>query len=107
MDPGDDRRRPEPDEQVEAVLQDERIVDLEPERARATATASETSVGERREPKPEPRPRVGLPAEEDLDDVAVADAVGLALRAEPAGLAGLGHRAEGEEVVVARRSRPG
>ena len=46
-------------------------------------------------------------AEEDLDHVPVANPVGLALRAELAGLARLGHRAQGEQVLVRRPSRPG
>ena len=46
-------------------------------------------------------------AEQDLDDVAVADPVGLALGAQPAGLARLGHRAQRDQVLVATRSRRG
>ena len=46
-------------------------------------------------------------AEQDLHDVAVAHPVGLALRAQPAGLARLGHRAERDAGPRRRRSRPG
>ena len=101
LDPGDDRRRPQPDEQVQAVLQDDRVVDLEPEAARPTATASGDELAPAAgAPSLDAATPSALPAEEDLDDVAVADAVGLALRAEPAGLARLGHRAERQQVVV-------
>lgn len=47
-----------------------------------------------------------LLAEQDLEHVAVLDLVGLALRAQPAVLARLGHRAELEEVLVGDRLGP-
>ena len=54
-----------------------------------------------------PPPGVPLPAEQDLDHVAVADAVGLALGTQLAVLARLGHRSRGQQVLVAARPRRG
>ena len=94
----DDRLRPEPDHHVEAALSTTgSSTAARAPAARAAASATRSSIGW--------RPRgtkaaTGLPAEEDLDDVAVLDPVRLALRAEPAGLARVGHRAERQQVLV-------
>ena len=63
----------------------------------ATSTRSTPSSTRRRPPELSRRAAgraAGSAAEQDLDHVAVADPVGLALRAQPAGLPRLGHRAQ-------------